>query len=379
MSRGTKIANFESSGLNAAEVAKAIREELDRSNKYFEFSQGQIEKDRNFYKHLYTLTGAFLTLIFVVAGILSYSSVNQMRTDIKASADAELAAVRAQATAETAQATLAVNDAQATVNRELANVRTEVKNRVDNEFRSENIAALVVSAAKARTEKELAGIIRSETAVQVAEGIKEQDPVIKKTVEDETKVAVKTLEPTIKEAVDKATKEQVKTGVAIAVAPIQSQMATYGDFIRMGTLATLARGNDRKAFDYVFDVAIGNKPDSANPELRQLADTTARAVIAEQESGLTLRRSFNQPQTPAAMTQFLSSTSPLEREAAIDNFPGDNKSILSFLIKLMSSEPNITVLHKAVVRFDALTKQEFHFWETAKIVDWWNKNQASFQ
>jgi hypothetical protein len=210
--------------LDVAAVGKVVRDELDRQNKYLEFAQGQIERDRSFYKHLYTFAGAFLAVMVAAAGYFSYASVGQMRTDIKESAQAELAAVRAQATATN-------TEAQATVKEELANVRTEVQKRIDTEFKSDNIAILVASAAKERTDKELSGIIRSEVSTQVTRGIHDQDPVIKKAAEDQTKEAVRALEPTLKAAVDKATKDQV----GASVAPIQSQMASYADYIRMGT------------------------------------------------------------------------------------------------------------------------------------------------
>jgi hypothetical protein len=103
---------------------------------------------------------------------------------MKASVDAELFALRAQALATS-------SEAQATVNRELSNVRTEAQKRIDTEFRSENIANVVASAAKERTDRELTGIIRSETATQVAKSIQDQAPAIQRSVEDQTREAVK--------------------------------------------------------------------------------------------------------------------------------------------------------------------------------------------
>jgi hypothetical protein len=354
--------------LDVAAVGKVVREELDRQNKYLDFAQGQIEKDRSFYKRLYTFAGAFLAFMVAVAGIFSYTSVTQMRTDMKASVDAELVALRAQAGATS-------SEAQATVKGELANVRTEVQKRIDTEFQSDNIATLVASAAKERTEKELSGIIRSETSVQVAKGIRDQGPVITKAVEDQTKEAVKALEPTIKASVEKATQDQVRTSVA----PIQGQMANYGDSIRMGNLTTLARGDDRQALDYLIAVDSGNKPESANPDLRRLAGSTAEAIILETESGLSIARSFKEKQTPDAMKKFMASTSPLERQAALDNYRQDDKSILPILIQMIASDGSIAVLHKAVVRFNTLTKQSFEFSRTTDILEWWAKNRASFQ
>src|SRR5258708_11424422 len=90
--------------LDVVLVGKIVREELDRNNNYFEFAQGQIEKDRTFYRHLYTFAGAFLAFMVAVAGLFSYTSVNQMRGDMKTSVDSELVALRAQAAATSNEA-----------------------------------------------------------------------------------------------------------------------------------------------------------------------------------------------------------------------------------------------------------------------------------
>jgi hypothetical protein len=198
---------------DAGAIGKIVREELDRNNRYLEFAQGQIEKDRSFYKHLYAFAGAFLAFMVAIAGTFSYTSVSQMRSDMKTSVDAEVVALNARAEA-------AGNEAQATVNRELANVRTEVQKRIDTEFRSDNIAALVAGAAKERTDKELSGIIRSETAAQVAKGIRDQSPTIERSVEDQTREAVKALQPTISSIV----RSEMETQVNKAVMPVEAQM-----------------------------------------------------------------------------------------------------------------------------------------------------------
>ncbi len=73
--------------LDAEAIAKIVREELDRSNKYLEFAQGQIQKDRDFYKHLYSYAVGFLAFMIIVAGVFQYSSVSQMRSDMKIAVD----------------------------------------------------------------------------------------------------------------------------------------------------------------------------------------------------------------------------------------------------------------------------------------------------
>jgi hypothetical protein len=174
--------------LDIREVEKVIREELDRHDKYLEFAQGQIAKDRSFYKYLYTGVAAFLTIMVAMAVSVSYTSVSQMRADMKASVDA-------------------------VVSQELANVRTEVQKRIDAEFQSENITRLVASAAKERTDIQISAIIRTEAAAQVAKGIQDQGPAIQKEVEDRTRQAVQALQPTITEIVNRELEAEVKKSV----------------------------------------------------------------------------------------------------------------------------------------------------------------------
>lgn len=189
----------------SATITGLVREELERNNRYFEFAQNQIEKDRGFYKHLYSYAVGFLAFMVVVTGYFQYHSVDQMRSDMQTSVDAEIKRDSAQMEALRAQATEVSTDAQSTVNQELADVRTQVQRRIDTEFQSDNITTLVAAAARERTGKELAGIIQTEVSAQVAKGIQEQNPVIRQAVEEQTKQAVKDLQPTISSAVDKAT------------------------------------------------------------------------------------------------------------------------------------------------------------------------------
>jgi hypothetical protein len=52
--------------LNAVEIRNLIREELDRNNTYLTFAQNQIDKDRTFYKYLFTLTGTLISALVIV-------------------------------------------------------------------------------------------------------------------------------------------------------------------------------------------------------------------------------------------------------------------------------------------------------------------------
>ena len=298
------------------------------------------------------------------AGFFQYSSVSQMRADMKASVDAELERDKREIAGLTVQGKDAITEAKTKTTQELDNVRTEVRKKIDTEFRSDNIANLVANAAKERTEKELTDIIRSEASTQVAKGIKEQGLVIQQAIEEQTKEAVRLLDPTIRESIDKAVQDATKT---------------IDDLVRMEKLITLARSDDREAFDYLVQVAAGNKPESANPDLLKLANATAGAIIRERKSAIQLGMQFKEKQTSDAMKQFMVSAIVGEREAALDQYPQDDKTILPILIKIIEFDRSLSVLYKAVQRFNTLTKQSFEFWETKELLDWWDKNWASFE
>ena len=348
--------------LDVPAVTQLIRDELDRNNRYLEFAQGQIEKDRSFYKYLYAGAGGFLAFMIAVAGFFSYTSVSQMRQDMKASVDAELVALRAQAEATRSQA-------QTTVNRELANVHTEVQNRIDTEFRSENIASLIASAAKERTNTELTGIIHSEAAAQVAAGIRDQSADIKKNVEEQTREAVKALQPTIEDTINSELEAQVKN----AVEPVTVQMKAYQN---LGTLSALARNDNRKAFDQLITITIGNQTE----DVKTLAQATILDIVHQKSNILhRIGVQFKEAQSPEAMRNILREYSVSdERLASIDNFPPDDKSILPLLIDVIRSDNNLEVVATAFRSFDIRTKQSFQFPDYATVLSWWDANHASF-
>ena len=156
-------------------------------------------------------------------------------------------------------------------------------------------------------------------------------------------------------------------------------MATYGDYIRIGTLATLANADDRHAFDSLLEIANGKSKESSNPDFVHLADSTVGSIISVKEGGLKMTRTFTQPQTPDSMKRFMRSPNPFERLTALDNYPQDDKSILPILVEMIRTDNSLDVVVRAVGRFNSLTKQFFHFYQTTELLSWWANNQKSFQ
>jgi hypothetical protein len=267
-----------------------------------------------------------------------------MRADMKSSVDAELERDKREIRSLTDRGKDAITDAQTKTTHELENVRKAVEDRIDTEFRSDNIAALVAKAAKERTAEEFTTIIRAEASNQVAKGLKDQAPEIQSIIEEQTKAVV---------------------------APVNT-------LVHIETLATLARADDRRAFDYLVQIALGTKPESSNPEIVKIAGLTVGAIISEKRSGISISRGFRDQQTPEALKHFMVSQNPQEREAALDSYPQGDKSILPLLVDIIRSDDSLVALVKAVNRFNTLANQSFDFWKTEDLLTWWEQNQNSF-
>ncbi len=368
-------ANNPPQALQDLALTKLIEDRIEKERGYLNFAQEQAKKDREYFKYLFDRAVWFIGFIVIVAGFLGFRSLEQIKDEINTLTKTEMQKAQGELQTMRNSVLATTDDLKTTSKRELDNVRVEVQKRVNDEFKTDNITALVTAAAKERTQSELAGTIRSETAKQVAKGIQDQQSFIQGVVETETKKAVKALEPTISSSVDKATTDQVNKSVL----PIQKQMEGYSDYVRIGTLAILANGDDRHAFDTLMQIVTGNSKDSANPSLVHLADSTLGSIISAKSSGIRTTRQFRESQTPDSLKHFMRSQSSWERQAALDNYPSNDNSILPLLVEMIETDGSVEVLVRAVEHFNALTKQSFQFFQTQPLLDWWQKNKTAFQ
>lgn len=146
--------------LGEVEARKLIRDELDLRDKYMTFAQGQIEKDRSFYKYLYSFAAGFIALMVVVAGIFSYTSVSQMRTEMKASIE---------------QATkTAVNQLEEQAAQNLKNVLEAANTQISTQLKQYS-ASLTNSQNATRTQERLATEQMRQALAQVARTRSELD------------------------------------------------------------------------------------------------------------------------------------------------------------------------------------------------------------
>jgi hypothetical protein len=286
--------------LTTQAVAKIVQDQLAVQQSYLKFTQDQIDRSVEqaqrqaageiaFFERLFTKTiwciGAVLAVGFALATFFGLNTLTQIREDARKAADAES-----------------------------VNVRAEVRKRIDDEFRSEQIKKLVREVAEDRTKNELQGVIRSE----VGKGIQQQAPAIRKAVEDETKRSVRELEPTIGSIVSKETQKRVDESVK----PVQERLGVYGEIIAVETLATLANANNRPAFDKLMAMLYGNS--KIGGDARIIAEATVLRIIRAQENPLRrMGLTFKEKQTPETMKKMMTTSAFVnERLAALDNSMG---------------------------------------------------------
>jgi len=349
-------------------IRKMIQDEGKTRDKYFEFAQTQIEKDREYFKFLFKSAVGFLFVLVGFGIYFQYATAGDMKAGLKA-------------------------EAEAAIKQEVEKAHKEIISRIDAEFDNVNMAELITTAAKERAEKGIDDVVRSEITAQVEKGVLERQTDIQRTVETQAKEAVKTLEPALhataetevkeslkaiepalQETADKAVQEQVKT----AVEPVRTQISGFEDVLRMGNMIILARNDDRASFDYLVQVAEGNKTESGNDELKKLADSAVSAIVGEKVFGLSLH-DFKEEKTTDDLKKLMTSKLALERQTSIERYPSDDKSILPTLVSMIETDPSVSVLYAATERFNFLTKQSFKFWKPKELLDYWDKNKATFK
>lgn len=157
---------------------------------YLKFARDQIKQDREDFKHKFDWTIRFLAFLLVAVGVpigfIGLKSLDQLMTEVRDTTKAETDAAKVQREAmrdslqtmlasiqqtvqsqrDTLQSSLDATKEQlrTATQAELDNVKDAVSKRVDAEFKSDNIAAVVRRVAEERTAKEFTGIVRAEIA-----------------------------------------------------------------------------------------------------------------------------------------------------------------------------------------------------------------------
>ena len=246
-----------------------------------EYAASQISESRTFFEKMYKTTLGAILLIAAVGLGLFYWLVGQKYADIEASMNRK-------------------------TNEQLAVLQQQIRNRVEDEFKTEKMKVLIRSVAQEQTKSGLSDVITRAVGDQVQGAIKAETPKIQQTVIQETKKSVSELAPTI----DRAVKEKA----AEAEGRIQSRIAKWEDVLRAGNLAILARNGSGVAYDQLMALAGTTQ----NPDIREIGITTQNQLFLEMSQPIYSNRHFKEKKSGQELLKLLDDPQPLTRQAAID-------------------------------------------------------------
>lgn len=360
------------SDLTAAEVTKIVREELDRGNKTLEFVQSQIDKDRNFFKHLLGITTLFLSAVIGVGGWFSFSSLEQLKSNVRDSVRAELDVSKAELAAVKANATATIAEVRAEARLGLDNVRVEVQKRVDKEFDSVSIRRVVSQAATESAKGELNTIIRTEAANQVAAGLRKEEATIQRIVKDTTTSAVADMHPLIEATVTRETARQVD-GV---LGPLQGQLAetVATQKVERASAEAVYAFSNRQVMQYLWEVTQGLTPESKYPLAKDAASRAIAPLMGFVPKTVESIRTQNYDSVdPIRLEQLrveLFSNDFGARSGAVQMFPPSAPGFVDLFLKVIRTETSWGLTIIAATKLGMVSGCAFDAFHTAEILEW---------
>jgi hypothetical protein len=308
----------------------------------YESAAKQISESRSFFEKMYKTTiGAILLIAAVGIGVF-YWLVGQKYADIEASV--------ARKTDE-----------------QIAALQQKIRDRVEDEFKTEKMKALIRSVAQDQTKSGLSDVISQAVGGQVQAAIKAEGPRIQQTVIAETKKSVSELAPII----DKTVKEKASE----AESRVQGRLAQWEDVVQAGNLAIVARNGSGEAYDKLMTLSQTTK----NPEVRSIGVTTKNQIFLEMNQGIYMQRQFKEKKTEQELVKLLDDPNPLTRQAAIDSLVATgNKAIVPILLEKAERDPFMVVRHAAFRGLATLTGEEIEALQIDRWHGWWKKNKQTW-
>jgi len=339
--------------------SQVIRPSIDQYERIVDRAHTEIEAVRTVYKWLLAMIA-----IIVVVGI--YFSYQSMR-DFKAEIIAEGEKLKAQLTQESTTLNSRLQkDIQDSLNEEVKQIRSDlikqvdelsrtVKDRVEKEFQSANVSTLIRDRAISRVE-------------EIA------DPLIEKEIETK-------LSPRIKTAEDRIASLDEEIGKARGT---RDDLRVRSEFT---TTVIFAQNDDRQAFD-----KLKTWSDDANFPFKDEAQQAWMKILDEHATPFALS-GFTVPWTEGVDPANIS----FERlKASFQSAPAfvrvglveyiwkkrqdiSKKDKMEFLVEVMKSDKNLSVVEYAGRFFAGESKQKIKPLATDVLLDWWGKNKADYE
>jgi|GEM_PF-6314494 len=315
--------------------------ELDVYQKLHDSADKQISESRSFFEKMYKTT---FTAILLIAGFgigIFYWLVGKKYEDI-----------------------------EATINKktevQIAALQLQIRNRIEEEFKTEKMKALIKDVAQDQTKSGLSDVINKAVGDQVRASLKSESPRIQQTVIAETKKAVSELTPSIEKAVKEKTSE--------AEGRIQSKLVGYEEIVQANKLAILARTSGKD-----YDKLTSLMKTTKNPEIRNICIATKNQIFLEMNSGIYGERKFNEKKSDQELLKLLDDPNPLIRKAAVDSLVATgNKTLVPRLLEKAENDPFMVVREAAFHGLTVLTGEPIEILQIERWQAWWKKNKETW-
>ena len=330
------------------------------------FTESENEKHRAFFEMLYKWTASALTIIVVVIGALiafvGWHTISDIRKQAQAATEDEVKATRQQA--------------QAVMSDELLRMRREISGRLDSEFQTPIIRSTVSDAARTQTQSAMMPLIRSEVHLQVSSGVSREQAAIKTVLTEEAHKSIAALKPTIEATVAKQVDAEVRTAVkSEVIAKIDPELKQLQASASLSTLITSAQSGDGPSFDTLSVM-------SANPVVDESTRASAGRVVRsliQSHNGPYIGLSFKTKVPQEKRIDYLKSTNPLEREAAINQLSQEYvKDHIEEIFQMMISDQSLEVREASYIKCKAFTKADFLNLDMSGALQWWSEHSKEF-
>jgi hypothetical protein len=331
------------------------------------FTESENQKHRDYFQMLYKWTAGALTIIVVViasiVAFVGWHTVEDIRKQAQNATQEEIENIRQQS--------------KETLGKQTSDIQAQITTKLDNEFKTDAIRQTVQSAAKQQTAGALLPIITSEVRTQVSAGVKSEQQNVQRSLIEEVHHSVEDLKPTIDKEVNNTVHESVNSAVTAQVdSQITPRLKQLENSAQLSTLINQAESGDAISFDTLVRM-------SADPQVlqnvRDLALKVAKSIVASNDSGIYVSRTFNDNPTESKKIAYLNNPDQFIRQAAVDSIPEEYwKGHLDQLFTMLTSDTDIRVRVSAFNRFRQITQIKAEALDNQTVWQWWLQHRKEF-
>jgi len=333
-----------------------VRPSIDQYERIVDRAHTEIEGVRTVYQWLLGTVGIAITIIFAVGIFFTYHFVKDFKADIKE--DGEKLKAQLIEESKTLSSRLQ-KDLQDSLNKDVEKIRSEltrkVGDRIEKEFKSQNISALIRDNATSRVQEISNPLIVKEIETKIAPRIKTAENRIA-TLDDEISKA-------------RGTMDDLRAHLEFAMTVISAQI------------------DDRQAFDklktWSEDLKYSFKNEAQQAWIKILDDHATPFAL----SGFTIEWADGIEPSKLSFEQLKAEFKVVPaptRRALVEYIWKKRQDILKkdkmeFLIDVMKFDKSLNVVEYAGRFFTEESKQKIKPLLIDYQVDWWVKNKANYE